>query len=124
MMLLSIIGLHIQWNPHVSRQARRGTPLIGAVGWKFVILQLKSTPRIGAAFAYWSTSNRICFHVEHIFVPENLVFRPCKLNNLFLIPVRANFLPPSGYILCFFIEYLILVKKNQYCSYCILNIKY
>ena len=39
--------------------------------------------------------------------------RPCKLNNLFLIPVRANFLPPSGYILCFVIEYLILVNNPR-----------
>ena len=33
--------------------------------------------------------------------------RPCKLNYLFLIPVRANFLSPSGYILCIVVEYLI-----------------
>ena len=41
------------------------------------------------------------------------LLRPCKLNNLFLIPVRANFLPPSGYILCFVIEYLILVNNPR-----------
>ena len=51
------------------------------------------------------------YSVEH----GNIEFmvRPCKLNNLFLIPVRANFLPPSGYILCFVIEYLILVNNPR-----------
>ena len=38
---------------------------------------------------------------------EYTAVRPCKLNNLFLIPVRAKFLSPSGYILCFVVEYLI-----------------
>ena len=42
-----------------------------------------------------------------------LFLRPCKLNNLFLIPVRANFLPPSGYILCFVVEYLISVNNPR-----------
>ena len=36
------------------------------------------------------------------------IIKPCKMNNLFLIPIRANFLPPSrsGYILCIVVEYL------------------
>ena len=37
----------------------------------------------------------------------NCSIRPCKLNYLFLIPVRANFISPSGYILCIAVEYLI-----------------
>ena len=37
----------------------------------------------------------------------NFYLRQCKINNFFLIPVRANFLLPSGYILCIVIEYLI-----------------
>ena len=47
------------------------------------------------------------------FYSKNLKIRPCKLNNLFLIPVRANFLPPPGYILFFVVEYLILVNNPR-----------
>ena len=60
----------IQWYSAYRGGAYRGTPLIGTVGWKFDILQLKSTPRIGAAFACRGTSNRVCFLIEHIFVYE------------------------------------------------------
>ena len=58
-----------------------GAPLIGAVGWKFVILQLKSTPRIGAAFAYRGTSNR--------FVSLSLLLKLdcCVFVCLFVCPV-------------------------------------
>ena len=35
------------------------------------------------------------------------MIRPCEINNLFLFPARANFLPPSGYILFIVIEFLI-----------------
>ena len=38
---------------------------------------------------------------------EKMYLRPCKLNYLFLIPVRANYLSPSGYILCIVVEHLI-----------------
>ena len=52
---------------------------------------------------YFNKNMWYYLHLSH----TNQYIRPCKLNYLFLIPVRANFLSPSGYILCIAVEYLI-----------------
>ena len=70
-------------------------------------------------------------------IAKNPTLRPSKINNLFLIPVRANFLFPSGYILCIVVEYLIsdnnpkrvyivgiVFQKVSYCYYCTMTLFY
>ena len=41
---------------------------------------------------------RVYIEKKKYMVPYNIMIRPCKINNLFLIPVCANFLLPSGYL--------------------------
>ena len=44
---------------------------------------------------------------------RKILIRPCKLNSLILILVRANFLSPFGKNLCIIVEYLISDNNSQ-----------